>query len=172
MSKAVAKQSIKKTCVKCPYDRTVIAQKRLDGVLIEPPLALSCVTNQPFSRSIYDVQTLFGPKFYFVLPQGTHYLISKIINKKTGKEDLKCTLKYKVIVRKCPKYQLINTKDLQVKCDLDNIWGSRCYFSCKDGGNLSHESPIICGDDLNWSGDEPQCSLRCESYKKYNQLID
>lgn len=164
--KVYPKQSIKKNCVKCPFDRTVIAQKRLDGVLIEPPPALSCVTNQPFAKSVFEVYTLFGPQFFFVLPQGTHQLIGKIINKKTGKEEMKCTLKYKVVVRKCSKYQLINPRDLQVKCDLDNIWGSRCTFSCKNGGELSHEKPVICGDNLNWYGDEPVCSFQDDTDAK------
>lgn len=164
-SKGYPRQSIKKNCVKCPFDRTVIAQKRLDGVLIEPPPALSCLTNQPFSKSVYQVQTLFGPNLYFVLPQGTHQLIGKIVNKKTGKDEMKCSLKYKVIVRKCPKYTLSNTKDLQVKCDLDNIWGSKCVFSCKRGGELSHESPVVCGDDLDWTGEEPVCIWKSIHWK-------
>lgn len=96
-----------------------------------------------------------------MLPQGTHSLIGKIVNKKTGKEETKCSLKYKVIVRKCSKYQLANTKDLHVNCDLDNIWGSKCVFSCKNGGDLSHENPVICEDDLNWSGEEPVCFSKC-----------
>lgn len=147
----------------------MIAQKRLDGVLIEPPPALSCVTHQPYARSIFELQTLFGPKLFFVLPQGTHSLIGKIINKKTGKEEMKCSLKYKVIVRKCTKYQLMNTHDLYIKCDLDNIWGSKCTFSCKDGGGLSHESPVVCGDDLNWSGEEPFCLSKCRSFNITNR---
>ncbi len=141
----------------------MIAQKRLDGVLIQPPPVLSCVTNQPYSRSVFEMQTLFGPNLFFVLPQGTHQLIGKIINKKTGKEEMKCPLRYKVIVRKCPKYQVINTKDLLVKCDLDNIWGSKCTFSCKHGGDIiSHEDPVTCGDDLDWYGEEPVCSNKCK----------
>lgn len=139
----------------------MIAQKRLDGVLIEPPPVISCYSNQAFPRTLFDVQTLFGPNLFFVLPQGTHNLIGKIINKKTGNEEMKCSLKYKVIVRKCPKYQLTNTKDLLVKCDVDNIWGSKCTFSCRNGGDLSHEKPVICDDDLRWSGDEPSCFSKC-----------
>lgn len=92
-------------------------------------------------------------------------MIGKIINQKTGKEEMKCALRYKVIVRKCSKYQLVNTKDLQVKCDLDNIWGSKCGFSCKHGGELSHERPVVCGDDLVWTGEEPVCSSKCMSFR-------
>lgn len=150
----------------------MIAQKRLDGVLIEPPPALSCFTNQPIAKSVFEVQTLFGPKLYFVLPQGTHSLIGKVINKKTGKEELRCSLKYKVIVRKCPKYQLTNAKDLHVKCDLDNIWGSKCVFSCKHGGDLSHDGAIICGDDLNWTGEEPTCPSKCKIQSAYRIHLD
>lgn len=131
---------------------------------MDTPQALSCHSNQPFARSVFDVETLFGPKLFFVLPQGAHSFIGKIINKKTGKEEMKCSLRYKVIVRRCPKYQLKNSKDLQVKCDLDNIWGSQCEFSCKKHeGYLTHSSPVICGDDLNWSGEEPVCFSQCNS---------
>lgn len=134
----------------------VIAQKRLDGVLIEPPAALTCGTNQPFSKSLYEVETLFGPKFMFVLPQGTHNFIGKVINKKSSATELTCLLKYKVVVRQCTKFRPKNW-DLRAKCDLGAIWGSECSFSCKNGEILSHQNPIVCGDDLTWIGEEPFC---------------
>lgn len=93
----------------------------------------------------------------FVLPQGTHSLLAKIINKRTGAEEKTCSLKYKVIIRQCVPYKLGNTK-LRMRCDLNNIWGSKCTFSCKHASaELSHHRPIVCADDLEWRGEEPLC---------------
>lgn len=93
----------------------------------------------------------------FILPQGTHSFIAKIRNKQTGEEEHTCLLKYKVIVRQCIRYRP-RDRNLKVKCSLGNIWGSKCSFSCKNGGMLSHTDPVACDDDLEWFGDEPTCS--------------
>ena len=142
-------------CVRCPQEKTVIAQKRLDGVLIEPPAATSCVDNKPFSQAQYQVQTLFD-QYMFILPEGNHKFIAKIFNMLTKEEEKLCSLKYKVIVRQCAPYRMKNTK-LRIKCDLGNIWGSICTFSCKNKGIVSHQIPVICDDDLEWTGHEPTC---------------
>lgn len=105
------------------------------------------------------METLFGPKFLFVLPQGSHSFIGKIRNGKNGALEQTCLLKYKVIIRQCIKYRPKNW-DLRATCDLGSIWGSECTFVCKNGGMLSHQEPIVCGDDLTWSGDEPNCQSK------------
>lgn len=160
-----------KSCVKCPPENTVIAQRRLDGVLIEPPAALTCNTNQPYSRALFEIETLFGPKFLFVLPQGTHSFIGIIRNGKTGALEQTCLLKYKVIIRQCIRYRPKNW-DLKSTCDLGSIWGSECTFTCKNGGSPSHQEPIVCGDDLTWTGDEPTCELRSTRRNDNNQMGD
>jgi hypothetical protein len=147
--------NVPKVCLKCPPTRTVIAQKGLDGVLITPPSVMTCA-NQRVSKAMYEFRTLFSPNFNFVLPQGTHSFIAKMWNKRTNLAEQTCVLRYKVIVPQCGLYHPKNP-DLKVSCNLGGIWGSKCTFSCKSDGTLSHYNPVVCGDDSEWTGDEPLC---------------
>lgn len=106
----------------------------------------------------------------FILPEGSHSLYAKIINKKTGLEEKSCQLKYKVIIRQCQPYRLRN-RQLKVKCDLGTIWGSKCTFSCRNpAAVLSHMNPAVCDDNLEWFGEEPTC--RTHNYNKKNKYFD
>ncbi|XP_055624537.1 uncharacterized protein LOC129767552 [Toxorhynchites rutilus septentrionalis] len=147
-------------CIKCPADKTAIARKGLDGVLIELPMLTTC-RNQPISRDLYELETLFGAKFNFILPHsnggGPFSFLAKVVNKRSGKIVQTCDLRYKVIVKQCGRYYPKN-KDLKVTCDLGNIWGSKCTFHCKNDGYLSNQDAFVeCGEDQSWEGVEPHC---------------
>ncbi|XP_058458216.1 uncharacterized protein LOC131434936 [Malaya genurostris] len=147
-------------CIKCPAEKTAIARKGLDGVLIEPPMLTTC-RNQPISRDLYELETLFGTKFNFILPHsngaGPFSFLAKVINKRTGKSILTCELRYKVIVKQCGRYHPKN-KDLKMACDLGHIWGSKCTFHCRNDGFLSKQNAYVeCTEDQTWEGDEPYC---------------
>ncbi|XP_065087615.1 uncharacterized protein LOC135709253 [Ochlerotatus camptorhynchus] len=147
-------------CIKCPAEKTAIARKGLDGVLIEPPMLTTC-RNQPISRDLYELETLFGTKLNFILPHsnggGPFSFLAKIVNKRSGKVVQTCELRYKVIVKQCGKYYPKN-KDLKVACDLGNIWGSRCTFHCRNEGYLSRQNAFVeCSEDQSWEGEEPNC---------------
>lgn len=154
-------------CIKCPAEKTAIARKGLDGVLIEPPMLTTC-RNQPISRDLYELETLFGTKLNFILPHsnggGPFSFLAKIVNKRSGKVVQTCDLRYKVIVKQCGKYYPKN-KDLKVACDLGNIWGSRCTFHCRNEGYLSRQNAFVeCSEEQTWQGEEPYCM--------YNEVSD
>ncbi|XP_055528126.1 uncharacterized protein LOC129720656 [Wyeomyia smithii] len=154
-------------CIKCPAEKTAIARKGLDGVLIEPPMVTTC-RNQPISRDLYELETLFGSKFNFILPHsnggGPFSFLAKVVNKRSGKTIQTCDLRYKVIVKQCGRYYPKN-KDLKPICDLGTIWGSRCTFFCRNDGYLSRQDAFVeCGEDQTWEGEEPYCV--------YNEVSD
>lgn len=142
-------------CIKCPGEKTMMASKYEDGVMIEGPKLHSCA-GHILSPTQYTLDTLFSPSFRFGLPQGTHSFIGRIRNTKTNEIEKVCTLRYKVIVQKCTKFYPPD-KNLRVFCDMGNVWGSKCRFGCKHNGKLSHNRPIYCNDELKWSGDVPIC---------------
>lgn len=149
-------------CLKCPPERTVIAQKGVDGVLIELPPVMNC-QNQPLSN--YELQTLFGNKYPFVLTQGSHSFFGRIVNLKTKQVEQTCFIKTNVIVRQCPKY-FPQSRDLKLKCDSGNIWGSKCLFACREGLISHQQEYLYCNNDLEWtsSGVEPQCFYKSKNY--------
>lgn len=154
-------------CIRCPAEKTAIARKGLDGVLIEPPMLTTC-RNQPISRDLYELETLFGNKFNFVLPHsagGVPYsFLARVVNARSGKVVQTCDLRYKVIVKQCGKYHP-KSKDLKVVCDLGQIWGSKCVFHCRNGGYLSSPGAFVeCTEEQTWEGEEPYCS--------YNEVSD
>uniref|UniRef100_A0A182M4U9 Sushi domain-containing protein n=1 Tax=Anopheles culicifacies TaxID=139723 RepID=A0A182M4U9_9DIPT len=146
-------------CISCPPERTAIARKGLDGVLIEPPCLSTC-NGRPISKELYELETLFGPKANFVLPHSNgppYSFMAKVVSKQTGNTVLTCDLRYRVIVKQCKRYKPKN-RDLKVSCSLGNIWGSRCTFHCRSGGYLSRPNSYVeCGEDELWEGDEPYC---------------
>uniref|UniRef100_A0A182WDQ0 Sushi domain-containing protein n=1 Tax=Anopheles minimus TaxID=112268 RepID=A0A182WDQ0_9DIPT len=146
-------------CISCPPERTAIARKGLDGVMIEPPCLSTC-NGRPISKELYELETLFGPKANFVLPHSNgppYSFMAKVISKQTGSTVLTCDLRYRVIVKQCKRYKPKN-RDLKVSCSLGNIWGSRCTFHCRSGGYLSRPNSYVeCGEDELWEGDEPYC---------------
>ncbi|XP_058066969.1 uncharacterized protein LOC131216482 isoform X1 [Anopheles bellator] len=148
-------------CIKCPPERTAIARKGLDGVLIEPPFLVTC-RDRPISKDLYELETLFGPKLNFVLPHSNgepYSFLAKVISKHTGNTVQTCDLRYKVIVKQCRRYKPKN-RDLKVICSLGNIWGSRCTFHCRNGGYLSRPNSFVeCSEDEVWEGDEPYCTF-------------
>lgn len=143
-------------CVRCPTEKVLIAERGLDGVMIEPPRLISC-RNRLVSNSAYQLETLFGKDFNFLLPHGAHSLHGRIRNKRSGRHEKTCLLRYKVVVQQCGRYYPQNP-NVRVKCDIGSIWGSKCFFVCKKG-RLSHRRPIVCSDELKWEGDEPECVI-------------
>lgn len=145
------------TCLKCPKEITAIAREGLDGILVDPPAPLSCKTNLPFSQNLYRTETLFSTEYSFVLPHGKHTLIAKIRDLETGLIVHSCHLKYNVIVPRCQPLHLRN-KHLRIFCTAGTIWGSKCAFECKaEGTHISHNQPITCNENLEWTGHEPEC---------------
>ncbi|XP_053659743.1 uncharacterized protein LOC128708787 [Anopheles marshallii] len=146
-------------CIRCPPERTAIARKGLDGVMIEPPCLSTC-NGRPISKELYELETLFGPKANFVLPHSNgppYSFLAKVISKQTGNTVLTCDLRYRVIVKQCKRYKPKN-RDLKVSCSLGHIWGSRCTFHCRSGGYLSRPNSYVeCGEDELWEGEEPYC---------------
>ncbi|KAG5684867.1 hypothetical protein PVAND_014077 [Polypedilum vanderplanki] len=154
-----------KLCVKCPPEKILIAKRGLDGVQVEIPQLTTC-NDRPISRSLYELETLFSKKHHFILPRGQHSFIAQVVNKKNYSVEHVCTLKYKIIVRTCPPFILKN-ENVKMKCDISNVWGSKCTFSCKNNnGILSHKEPIVCNDNLQWHGTEPDCIFQHREYYK------
>lgn len=146
----------RQTCFKCPSEQIVIAPRGTDAVLIkELPPVTNC-HNQMLPRQQYAYQPLngFAP---FLLPQGAHSFLAKVVHLPSKQADCQlCTLNYRVMVHRCASYTVQN-KALRMKCSLDNLWGSTCSFSCKDGGYMSLATSVSCNDHLEWSGEEPYC---------------
>lgn len=141
------------TCFKCPAELIVIAQKGTDGVLIkEMPPVTNC--HNQISRD-HKYQSLIGDS-PFLLTHGSHTLLVKVVHTTTNHVELLCPLKYRVMVHRCPAYTVQN-KGLRMKCSLENLWGSTCSFTCKDGGYMNQATNIFCNDHLEWSGEEPYC---------------
>lgn len=153
--KAFFRTSDGKICLKCPVERILIAKRGVDGVLVDTPELATC-SDRPVSKSLFDLETLFSSKHNFILPRGTHTFIGQVINKKNYTVEHVCLLKFKIIVRTCGPF-LPQNLNVKVNCDLADIWGSRCTFSCRNNGILSHREPIVCNDNLQWQGSEPEC---------------
>lgn len=101
---------------------------------------------------------MFGPDLPFVLPQGKHTFIAKIRNVESGLIIRSCHLKYNVIVRRCHGFPRLKNKNVKMSCTAGTIWGSECAFQCKTEEEiLSHYEPVVCNDDLEWIGQEPEC---------------
>lgn len=137
---------------------------------MEPPAPISCTTNLPFSRDLYQIETLFGSQYQFVLPHGRHTLFGKIRNMETGLIEQTCPLKFNVVVRRCQRYIQKGT-DMKMICSSGTIWGSSCSFECTNPNlELNHQDPVICGDSLDWIGLEPECipSMSRHNLSKYS----
>lgn len=129
----------------------------MDGILFEPPAPISCTTNLPFSRDLYQIETLFGSQYRFVLPHGRHTLFGKIRNMESGLVEQTCPLKFNVVVRRCQRY-IQKSPDMKMSCSSGTIWGSSCSFDCMNPNlELNHHEPMMCGDTLDWIGEEPEC---------------
>lgn len=144
-----------KLCIKCPVERILIAKRGVDGVLVDIPELTTC-SDRPVSKSLYDLETLFSSKHHFILPRGSHTFIGQVISKKNYTVEHVCLLKYKIIVRTCGPFVPQN-ENVRAKCEMADIWGSRCTFSCRNNGILSHREPVTCNDNLQWQGSEPEC---------------
>ncbi|CAO1376936.1 unnamed protein product [Diamesa serratosioi] len=152
-----------KFCIKCPPEKILIAKRGLDGVLVETPQLTTC-NDKPISRSLYDMETLFSQKHHFILPRGSHSFIGQIVNKKNYSIEHVCHLKFKIIVRSCGSY-IPKNENVKVKCDMGDIWGSKCTFHCRNNGILTHREPVFCNDNLQWSGaHEPECIVQHKTY--------
>lgn len=149
----------RQTCVRCPSEIVAVARYGLDGILVQPPAPLACKTSLPFDLKLFQIETLFGPDLPFVLPEGKHTIIGKIRNIETGLIVRSCLLKYNVIVRRCNRLPHVKNKHLKMACTAGTILGSKCAFQCRNnhGTHLSHNNPIVCNENLQWDGHEPEC---------------
>lgn len=160
-----------RACVKCPGEIMAIAKQGLDGFIVEPPAPISCTTHLPFSRDLYQIETLFGNQFMFVLPHGKHSIFGKIRNMETGLIEHTCSLKYNVLVKHCAHYHLKNPH-LKMKCSTGTIWGSSCSFECHNpNAQVSHQEPIVCSETSEWIGQEPTCLTEMEYGKKFPNIL-
>lgn len=144
-----------RTCVKCPPLKIIVVPKYQDGVIIQVPKLQSCA-GHTLSPNQYAIETLFSPDFKIALPQGSHSFIGRVRNFKTNEIDKVCKLRYRIEVKRCPKFAPPDT-DLRVFCDMGNIWGTKCRFGCRKNGKLTHNRPLYCTDELKWSEELPSC---------------
>lgn len=144
-----------RTCIKCPPLKIIVAPKYQDGVLVEIPKLQACA-GHTLSPSHYAIETLFSPGFQITLPQGAHSFIGRVRNYKTNEIDKVCRLRYRIEVKRCPKFTPPDT-NLRVYCDMGNIWGTKCRFGCRKNGKLTHNRPLYCTDELKWSEELPSC---------------
>lgn len=156
-ARPVVTRTRSKVCVKCPAEIRSVARQGMDGVMVEPPAPVSCATNLPFSSDLYRIETLFGARFMFVLPHGRHTLFAKIRNMRNGLVEATCPLRYDVVVKRCPRYRQRNP-NVRMICSAGPIWGSSCTFACRNTrAQLSHQEPVICNENSEWIGQEPNC---------------
>lgn len=120
---------------------------------------LTTCNDRPISRSLFELETLFSKKHHFILPRGSHSFIGQIVNKKNFSVEHVCNLKFKIIVRNCGPF-IPQNENVRVKCDAADLWGSKCTFSCKNNGILTHKEPVFCNDNLQWHGNEPACIVQ------------
>jgi hypothetical protein len=152
-----------KHCIKCPPEKILIAKRGLDGVLVDLPQLTNC-NDQPISKSLYELESLFSHKHSFILPKGHHSFMGQIVSKKNYTVEHICHLKYKIIVRTCGPF-IPQNEGVKVKCDIGDIWGSKCTFFCKNNGILTHREPVYCNDNLQWIGTEPSCIMQHSNLK-------
>lgn len=143
------------SCFKCPPEQIVVAEKGADAVLISKLPPVTNCQNQILSKDHFKLQPLAGDA-PFLLPHGSHSFLAKIVHMPNNHLDHMCTIKYRVMVHRCPSYSIQN-RGLKMKCSLDNLWGSSCSFSCKDGGYIIQPTNVFCNDHLEWIGEEPYC---------------
>lgn len=164
-------RAVPSRCFRCPGEKTVVVpKKRLDVATIDLPPVLNC-HNQVMS-ALYELQTLSFQRSNILLTPGVHTFYGQIVNIKTGHTEHLCPLKYRVVVRQCAKYQA-SRRGVRVKCDLGQMWGSRCTFACKDGRIASHTASIYCADNLEWTGgEEPVCYAATTSSNSVDKSCD
>lgn len=156
MAKSSAPRS---TCFKCPPEQILVAKKGTDGVLIRDLPIVTYCNNKAISGDVYKFQPLLPTKQFF-LSQGSHSFLVKIVNSTGQDQHHTCSLKYRIMVQRCPQYTP-HSRRLRMKCTLDNLWGSTCTFTCKDGGYATNQaSTVYCNDHLEWEGEEPYCHYK------------
>lgn len=157
-SEAQPSKKSRKCFLKCPEEIEAVAREGLDGILVIPPAPRACRTDLPFHPDLYKIETLFGPDLPFLLPEGKHKIIGRIRNIESGLVVKVCQLRYNVTVRRCTGFPQITSKHLRMSCTAGRIWGSKCAFKCKNRhAVLSHREPIICNENEEWIGTEPEC---------------
>ncbi|PSN47206.1 hypothetical protein C0J52_07869 [Blattella germanica] len=142
-------------CIRCPDDRSVIATKETSFVLVEPPAIKPCHnTVEARSRlSEVRVESLFGPRPGTTVGEGSYNMLIRLVH---NREQLTmCKYRYHVTVHKCPPLHL--PEHVQVRCSLNNAWGSRCQMSCSHGFRLVGHEFTECGDKLRWTNPLPRC---------------
>ncbi|CAH0724782.1 unnamed protein product, partial [Brenthis ino] len=138
-----------KICIQCPREKTLIAKKGVDRVLLQHPILKTC-SGRKAPKTVRFVH-MYGPKFATLLDHGTHVIVGRIMH---NNETLHlCKMQVHVIIQTCstPKY-------LVSHCDDQNKF---CNFTCRDEMlELQGESALICGDDMMWEGYLPLCRAR------------
>lgn len=156
-------------CIKCPATKLFSPAKYQDGVVIDLPQLVSC-SGYRIPSFQYTIETFFSPITKINLSEGSHTFIGRIKNVKTNEVERVCNLRFKVKVKRCPKFTATD-ENLKIFCDAGNVWGSKCKFSCKNHGILSHNRPIYCNDDLQWSDNPPFCKTLRPSMKSYMSYL-
>ncbi|XP_077302502.1 protein msb1l isoform X3 [Arctopsyche grandis] len=146
--------NLRDKCIRCPGERTSIASKGRERIILEAPALIGCHGN-PVSEGAH-FKALYGPNIGTLLKEGSHITVGSIVvNNQT--QQL-CQYRYNVIVRRCPELNL--SSGVESICPRGGAWGSVCRFKCSGPGlapRLNGPMRIKCKDNLNWSSSPPTC---------------
>lgn len=67
-------------------------------------------------------------------------------------------LQYRFTVRHC---QALESDELNITCNADDAWGSKCTSSCGQNRELVGSALTECTDNLTWSQPLPTCKSKC-----------
>lgn len=70
-------------CLRCPSERTVIAAKGLERVVLDPPQLVDCNGNLAPDRVHF--KGLYGPSIGNLLREGTHVIVGALMDGNTVK---------------------------------------------------------------------------------------
>ncbi|XP_034231007.1 uncharacterized protein LOC117639450 [Thrips palmi] len=143
------------TATACPADRSVLAPKEQDYVLMEKITA----------RDGTPLDVIAGPQAGDPVSEGPHPVVGRLVLG-GGQQSALCRLTYTVIVRRCGPAPPLSTPagltgltGTSPRCVAGTAWGSRCHYRCpRRDLVLRGDKWVVCGDDLRWHGRPPVCT--------------
>lgn len=143
----------------CPADRSVLAPKEQDYVLMEKIAA----------RDGTPLDVIAGPQAGDPVSEGPHPVVGRLVPAPAyglqARPSTLCRLTYTVIVRRCgpapPLSAPAGMEPRSPRCVAGTAWGSRCHYRCpRRDLVLRGDKWVVCGDDLRWHGRPPVCTER------------
>ncbi|XP_060606330.1 sushi, von Willebrand factor type A, EGF and pentraxin domain-containing protein 1-like isoform X2 [Ruditapes philippinarum] len=138
--------------IDCPSEIKINAERGLESAIVTWTVSSA---NDNFDNSP-SVMRVYGPN------SGERIEDSAIVKYQAtdsaGNPSDICTIYITVTVIRCTSPYWPD--DGRMSCDLGNIYGSECTYTCDEGYEVSFPSTTVCEEDGSWSygGQPPSCS--------------